>query len=180
MSDGTALESMVVPPAPASAPAPAVVTAPAMPAPAKAPPGPKPSTAGQPSAAGSSSQSAWHTLWLTDRDVAVFTGLAVIVLVLLIVRWAQLSGWGMHEIEIERLAPLEHSYRIDINSASWVELSQLDGIGESLALRIVEDRETNGPFRSVEDLDRVKGIGTKTLDRLRPYLRVDSMEEKPL
>ncbi|HEX6984927.1 MAG TPA: helix-hairpin-helix domain-containing protein [Planctomycetaceae bacterium] len=116
----------------------------------------------------------WATLWLTDRDVAAFAALAVVVLVLLAARWAQLSGWGLREVEIERLSPVEHVYRLDVNEATWVEFAQLDGIGETLAMRIVEDRETNGPFRSVEDLDRVKGIGPKTLERLRPYLRGSS------
>lgn len=114
----------------------------------------------------------WATLWLTDRDVGVFTALAAIVLVLLVVRWLQISGWGMHEVAIERLQPLELTYRLDLNTATWVELSQLDGVGETLALRIVEHRETHGPFHSVDDLDAVKGIGPKTLDRLRPFLRV--------
>src|SRR5690606_36698330 len=98
------------------------------------------------------------------------------VFVLLVVRWGQLSGWGMHEIEIDRLTPLEYSYRLDPNDATWVELAQLDGVGEALAIRIVEDREANGPFRSIEDLDRVKGIGPKLLERLRPYLRIETRD----
>ncbi len=36
----------------------------------------------------------WSTLWLTDRDIVVFTAVAAVVLVLLVVRWAQISGWG--------------------------------------------------------------------------------------
>jgi competence protein ComEA len=47
---------------------------------------------------------------------------------------------------------------------------QLEGIGELLARRIEEDRKTNGPFASVDDLDRVPGIGTVTLDTIRPWL----------
>ncbi|MGC1275822.1 MAG: helix-hairpin-helix domain-containing protein [Planctomycetaceae bacterium] len=123
------------------------------------------------------SSGVWSSLWLTDRDVAVFTALAILVLVLLVARWAQLSGWGRHEIEIERLTPIAHAQQLDLNEVTWVELVQFEGIGESLAVRIVEDRETHGPFRSVDDLDRVKGIGPKTLERLRPYLTVETANE---
>lgn len=124
------------------------------------------------------SKDSWSTLWLTDRDIAVFTMLAFVVLALLGVRWAQLSGWGRHEIEIERLTPIEYSYRLDLNTATWVEFAQLEGVGETLAMRIVEDRATNGPFQSVDELDRVKGIGPKTLERLRPYLKAESIEAR--
>jgi competence protein ComEA len=48
---------------------------------------------------------------------------------------------------------------------------QLPEIGEALAKGIVESREQDGPFASHDDLDRVRGIGPKTLERIRPYLR---------
>jgi competence protein ComEA len=47
---------------------------------------------------------------------------------------------------------------------------QLDGIGEVLARRIVENRKQSGPFAGVDDLQRVPGIGAKTLNDLRPHL----------
>jgi competence protein ComEA len=58
---------------------------------------------------------------------------------------------------------------IDINRASPEELARLPGIGPTLAKRIVEGR----PFASVADLRRVKGIGAKTLEKLRPHVVVD-------
>ncbi|MCU6707636.1 ComEA family DNA-binding protein [Paenibacillus sp. J5C_2022] len=51
--------------------------------------------------------------------------------------------------------------RLNINTASELELQQLKGIGPSKAKAIVEDRELNGPFQSTEDLMRVKGIGER-------------------
>lgn len=63
-------------------------------------------------------------------------------------------------------------FQVEMNEADWVAWSQLDGIGEKLAQRIVADREQQGPFQSIEDLLRVKGIGPKTLARLRPHLRL--------
>lgn len=52
---------------------------------------------------------------------------------------------------------------ININTASAAELETLPGIGEKRAADIVADREKNGPFRIVEDLTRVSGIGEGTL-----------------
>jgi competence protein ComEA len=46
----------------------------------------------------------------------------------------------------------------------------LPNIGEQLAKRIVEDRALRGPFRELSDLRRVRGIGPKTLDGMKPYL----------
>jgi competence protein ComEA len=61
-------------------------------------------------------------------------------------------------------------FRLDPNTATWVEWTQLSGIGPTLARRIIDDRQTNGPYRTVEDLRRVKGIGVKTLEKMRPHL----------
>lgn len=56
---------------------------------------------------------------------------------------------------------------IDVNRASASELEQLPGVGPVLAARIVADREENGPFGSVDDLERVSGIGPSVLATLR-------------
>ncbi len=61
---------------------------------------------------------------------------------------------------------------IDINSASEAELDKLPGIGPAKAKAIVEDRQKNGPFKSVDDLKRVKGIGDKTFDKLKSEITV--------
>jgi competence protein ComEA len=66
-----------------------------------------------------------------------------------------------------------YQFQVALNSATWVEWAQLDGIGETLARRIVADREQRGPFATPEDLLRVKGIGPKTLEKMRPHLLVD-------
>ena len=54
---------------------------------------------------------------------------------------------------------------VNVNTAGIDELKTLNGIGDSLAQAIVDEREKNGPFASVEDLVRVSGIGAKTLAR---------------
>lgn len=62
---------------------------------------------------------------------------------------------------------------ININTATLGELELLPGIGPALAARIIEHREKYGAFRSVDELDRVKGIGPKILERVRSLVRVD-------
>jgi competence protein ComEA len=70
-----------------------------------------------------------------------------------------------------RRAPSEAPVgRIDPNVASVADLIRLPGIGPSLAARIVADRDHHGAFPSPEALLRVRGIGPKTLDRIRGFL----------
>ena len=57
--------------------------------------------------------------------------------------------------------------RVNLNTATVDELTSLPGIGPSYAKRIVEFREKNGPFKKVEDLLNVQGIGEKTLEKIR-------------
>ncbi|MEM7246123.1 MAG: helix-hairpin-helix domain-containing protein [Acidobacteriota bacterium] len=64
-------------------------------------------------------------------------------------------------------------HRVDINGADLVELMGLPRVGPVLAARIVEHRRAVAPFRSVDELLLVKGIGLRTLERLRPHVRVE-------
>ena len=61
---------------------------------------------------------------------------------------------------------------VDINRADTNKLESLPGIGPSLAAAIVEHRDREGPFRSVDDLLDVAGIGPAKLDQLRPRARI--------
>jgi competence protein ComEA len=47
---------------------------------------------------------------------------------------------------------------------------QLPAIGETLARRVISERNENGPFHDLDDLTRVRGIGLRTLEKIRPYL----------
>ena len=60
--------------------------------------------------------------------------------------------------------------RININTASQEELVSLPGIGDVIAKRIIEYRQSQGPFRRPEDLLKVKGIGPKKLEKIRDLL----------
>src|SRR5438067_10409725 len=56
---------------------------------------------------------------------------------------------------------------VNVNTATQAELESLNGIGPVKAKAIIDDRTKNGPFKSIDDLDRVKGIGKATIDKLR-------------
>lgn len=60
---------------------------------------------------------------------------------------------------------------LDPDRASAADWERLPGIGPALAARIVADRAARGPFGGPEGLSRVKGIGPKTVERLRPFFR---------
>ncbi len=61
---------------------------------------------------------------------------------------------------------------VNINTASSQELQTISGIGEAKAKKIIDYREKNGPFKTVDDLTNVSGIGEKTLEGLRDQICV--------
>jgi competence protein ComEA len=85
--------------------------------------------------------------------------------------WLTQGGWQGRLVEVDRAPPNTARFEVDINAAAWPELAQLPEVGETLARRIVATREQDGPFVDHDDLRRVRGIGPKTLEKLRPYLR---------
>ncbi len=62
--------------------------------------------------------------------------------------------------------------KVDINRAGVTDMTRLPGVGEVIATRIVSHREANGPFRTVEDLLDVPGIGEGKLAAIRDYALV--------
>lgn len=62
--------------------------------------------------------------------------------------------------------------KIDINRAGPEELATIPGIGKSLAQRIVDFRTEHGAFTRVEDLLKIKGIGEKSFQKIRPHVTV--------
>lgn len=110
--------------------------------------------------------------WLLKRaDQAAVGGLVLVALVAMAAWWLRQGGWQGRLIEIDRQPKLEARFVVDINRADWPELAQLPGIGRTLAQRIVASRDEQGPFVDHDELRRVRGIGPKTLEKMRPYLR---------
>jgi len=98
-----------------------------------------------------------------------------IVVAVLVVVWALVGVASAPEVarSQSRTATVDAAAaKVNINSASAKELMTLSGIGEKVAQRIVQFREANGPFKSVEDLKRVAGVGGALLERNRPRLVV--------
>jgi competence ComEA-like helix-hairpin-helix protein len=65
--------------------------------------------------------------------------------------------------------------RIDLNRVGVSDLAALPGIGLKMAETIIRDREERGPFRSIEDLMRVKGIKEKKFSQIQPFIKVERL-----
>jgi len=76
------------------------------------------------------------------------------------------------ELYVPREGGAELPQKIDINRAEPWLLEALPGIGEVLAQRIVDYRSENGPFKRIEDLLKVSGIGPATLEKIKDYITV--------
>ena len=111
--------------------------------------------------------------WLLRRfDQAVVAGLVLAATAATIGWWIAQGGLQGRLIEVDRAGPQTARFNVDINAADWPELAQVPGIGQTLAQRIVACRSADGPFADHDALRRrVRGIGPKTLESMRPYLR---------
>lgn len=75
---------------------------------------------------------------------------------------------SLEEAVTEAQAPL----LVDVNTTEAADLEELPEVGPSTAQSIVEYREANGPFQSLDELEEVPGIGPKTLEKIRPFAGV--------
>lgn len=91
-------------------------------------------------------------------------------LALLAAAWWRHGGPRGEIVDVDRAAPQIARFQVDVNRADWPELIQLPGVGQVLAERWIAERERDGEFRSHDDLGRVRGLGPRTLERIRPYL----------
>ncbi len=115
---------------------------------------------------------------LVHSDRVFLISACLCCLILFGVKWWNASSGGQETVEIKHLRSAESLFQIDINSATWVEWMQLDGIGETTARNIVTNRETDGPFISINDVQRIRGIGPKTLEKMRQHLSCESCESE--
>jgi competence ComEA-like helix-hairpin-helix protein len=110
--------------------------------------------------------------WLLRRgEQAIVAVLVAAGLVTMVGWWLYRGGASGRTVEIEKAPQQTARFQVDINKAQWPELATLPGIGRKLAERIVASRESNGPFRDNDDLRRVRGVGPRTLESIRPYLQ---------
>ena len=114
-----------------------------------------------------------------EQVVLVVLALAVVAGV----AWRIADYYRLGADVLETVPPLEGpNFQVNVNSADWVTLSLVPGVGEKTAKAIVEERQKHGgKFDSLDDLLEVNGIGDKTLAKLRPYLSLgDPNAEEPV
>ena len=63
--------------------------------------------------------------------------------------------------------------KVNINTADKEILSSLPGVGPVIADRIIENREKNGPFKTSEEITKIKGIGEKTFQKIKDLITVE-------
>lgn len=115
-------------------------------------------------------QQAWQSVRLVPRDQTILAWLTGLGFTCLLLCYVLPGDPATSCVRWDRLGPRQAAFQLDMNAADSSEWRLLPGIGPSLAQRIIDSRRREGPFRGPEDLRRVRGIGPKTLDRIRPYL----------
>jgi competence protein ComEA len=80
------------------------------------------------------------------------------------------AALSQRPVETSKQTP---SFAVNINTATKEELMALPGVGEVMAERIMLYRQDVGPFTSINDLMKVKGIGHKRLEQLKPHITVE-------
>ena len=83
---------------------------------------------------------------------------------------ANASGESVQDAQAQNPSDIDN--RINLNMADATQLMTLNGVGPVMAERILEYRKSVGSFRSVDELLEVSGIGAKTLEKLRPQVRI--------
>lgn len=109
-----------------------------------------------------------------------FVAANLLLLLTLVLAWAALKrpvavGYVAHD-RPQRDRP---DMRLDLNAADEHDLQTLPRLGPTLAARLAADRETNGPFHSLADLQRVPGIGPRTIELIAPHVVIEPPPRGP-
>jgi competence protein ComEA len=77
--------------------------------------------------------------------------------------------WAVQDLCAKKKPP---AHPVNLNTASAAELQQVHGIGPATADKILQARKSYGAFKSIDDLEAIRGIGPKRLEKMRKYLTV--------
>jgi competence protein ComEA len=135
---------------------------------------------------------------MSDAETRALGRAAVLILLASLARWgwdrAAPSPGGVEEgeaatllarsraladEEAARSRPLEPGERLDPNTASEAELDRLPGVGPATARAIVAYRAGHGPFRRIEELGAVRGVGAAALRRMGPHVALSEAPSEP-
>lgn len=107
---------------------------------------------------------------LPGRVQPLIAGLLAIGLVAMAGWYVASGGLSGGLVHHDAPPPATAMFTVDINAAGATELAQLPGLGPATAARIIEYRQTHGPFAEPDALLAVPGIGPVTLESIRPHL----------
>lgn len=85
-----------------------------------------------------------------------------------------IGAWHWYQKSERKRAPGEGDLIVNVNTATPQELETIPGVGPTLAREIIRGR----PYEKIEDLERVRGIGSYTLNEMRPYVRTEGETDK--
>jgi competence protein ComEA len=105
----------------------------------------------------------------------------VVAVSLLLALTAMCGSWITSRnrlVEADKVQRHVARFQVDPNIADLAELECLPGVGDVLGRRIIDRRQSVGPFTEPDDLRSVKGIGPKIMERIRPYLLPPNKDEK--
>jgi competence ComEA-like helix-hairpin-helix protein len=127
-----------------------------------------------------------------DSSVLGAIGLIVVVLSLVALAKIEIQDRGVDSspvnsaafadpqkkvVSSEAVKALREGRPMDLNAASTTDLELLPRIGPKLAQRIVDDRQKNGPYKTVKELMRVRGIGPAIFGKLEPMLTISDKKQ---
>ena len=100
------------------------------------------------------------------------TALSIVAVASLLAALPSASAAAQTKASSRSAAKPSPSAIVNLNTASAVDLEALPGIGAKTAARIVEYRQKNGPFKKIEELMNVRGVGEKNFLKLKPQITV--------
>ncbi|QEG20750.1 ComEA family DNA-binding protein [Mariniblastus fucicola] len=117
----------------------------------------------------------WGALFLRNADQTAFS-LAWLVVVLGC-GWYLATARGIDLIDIDQAQQQSAQFLVEVNSATKYEFECLPGIGPKTATAITQWRDEHGPFESIDALANVPGVSNGLLEKVRPFLHFESLDD---